>query len=415
MALVGAALSPALVVRGAEAHPMADPARFIFVIEKSERTRPLAAEVTQTLFDLVYRGANGHMPDGSVFEIWTFAEETAFRGFVPEMLTPTNRLKLASSAAAYLRGAPGRGQANVAKLVEHVRGASDLSSELTFILVTATETRLSGTSHDTEINRVFEANAENLRSLHRPFITTIRVQDRKIVGYSVSESAFSVTMPAMPDSLLTPEQRAQLLSEARLALAERERAAAPVKVEPAKNPNRNVADEDREGAIIIRGQPRKNPAPTAAPTGEAKPPAVAESTPVATPKPTDPPVVEAARPVDSESPKATEVESPASGTSSPAAAAIAPASSISPVTPPAHPEDARPDDGRAKTSVAASSNSVPVTALAVPAKTWFTAGGLFVAGLCFFVVAALLGWVLVRRARNTGGPSYITRSISDRR
>jgi hypothetical protein len=60
-------------------------------------------------------------------------------------------------------------------------------------------------------------------------------------------------------------------------------------------------------------------------------------------------------------------------------------------------------------------NLDPQTAVVVPTRTWLTAGGLFVAGLSFFVVAALLAWVLLRRARAAAGPSYITRSIEHRR
>jgi len=394
-ALVGALGASASRLHGAEFIPPTDPPRFLFIVEKSDATRALGLDLSQTMFDLVYRGANGHLPDGGVFEIWIFGEETVFRGFAPQMLTPNNRLPVASRASAYVRATKSGGPADVARLLEHVRGASELGMELTIILVTAPDTRVSGTPRDAEINGMFDLQAEAQRAAGRPFITSLRVQDAVLAASTVSDSPFTMTMPPMPPSKLTPEEREQRVADARQARLEREKAAAPpepVVVIPAPPPRRpDIPDEEREGAIILKGSPR-----TAEPPAETATKPTTEPTPSPAPVPADP-----APPAN-----ANGVTAP-----TPVEAAIAPAATLAATNSAPTPSTAM----ATPTPPASATNAVPQPAVAVPARTWLTAGGLFVAGLGFFVVAALLAWVLMRRARAAAGPSYITRSIENRR
>ena len=401
-------------LHAADPVPPEKPPRFLFIVEKSEATLTRGLDLPQTMFDLVYRGANGHLPDGGVFEIWLFGADTIFRGFPPQMLTPNNRLPLASRASAYVRQAKSGGPADVSKLVEHVRGASELGMELTIILVTAPETRLSGTPRDAEINGVLEANAEVQRAAGRPFITAIRVQDGAIAASTVNGSPFTMVMPPMPPSQLTEEEREQRLAAAQQARLEREKAAAPPEVAapaPVVIQRRNdIPDEEREGAIILKGNPRANQPPPVAAVESAPTDVAAVASPVpaeaaATPR-TDEPAAGAAKPpTPAVSPVATPPGAQATargGSQGPANGAAPESLAVDPGQPDAH-------------ALAGATNLVPQAAVAVPARTWFTAGGLFVAGLSFFVVAALLVWVLMRRARAAAGPSYITRSIEHRR
>jgi hypothetical protein len=354
------------------------------------------------MFDLVYRGANGHLPDGGVFEIWLFGEETIFRGFAPQMLTPNNRLPLASRASAYVRQATSGGPADVSKLVEHVRGASELGMELTIFLVTAPDTRLSGTPRDAEINGMLEANAEIQRAAGRPFITAIRVQDGVLAASTVNDSPFTMVAPAMPPSQLTQEERERRVAAAQQARLEREKPAAPPEVvapAPVVTQRRNdIPDDEREGAIILRGNPRADPPPTPSTTTAASP---------------------ATTPVPAETTTAPKADSPvtAAATPPPAAADPPPTAPVTtPVAAPAASPIATPAPGLPGGNAAVNpTNLVAQTAVTVPVRTWFTVGGLFVAGLGFFVVAALLAWVLMRRARAAAGPSYITRSIEQHR
>ncbi len=392
-------------LRAADSVPPGVPPRFLFIVEKSQATRAHGLDLPQTMFDLVYRGANGHLPDGGVFEIWLFGEETIFRGFPPQMLTPNNRLPLASRASAYVRQAKSGGPADISKLVEHVRSASELGMELTIILVTAPDTRLSGTPRDAEINGVFEANAELQRTAGRPFITAIRVQDGVIAASTVNDSPFTMVMPPMPLSQLTEEERERRLAIAQQARLAREKAAAPPAVAvptPVVIQRRtDIPDEEREGAIILKGNPRANqPPPPVAVTESAVTAVTAVATPVAaeatdTSKTGAPAANPVAPPLGAQAAAGGEAKGPTNG-----------AASQSPAVAPGQP---------VTNAAAGATNLIPQTAVTVPARSWFTAGGLFVAGLGFFVVAALLAWVLMRRARAAAGPSYITRSIEHRR
>ena len=417
-----------LPVRGADFVPPENPPRFVFIVEKSEATEALRLDLPQTVFDLVYRGANGHLPDGAVFEIWLFGAETILRGFQPQMLTPQNHLPLASRASGYVRAAKNGGKADVNKLVEHIRGAGEMGLELTIILVTAPDTRLNGTRSDAEINGVLDANAETQRTARRPFITSIRVQDGQLAAFVVSDSPFTMVIPPMPATQLSAEERETKIAEARKVRLEKEQAVAATvatPTPPATAPapvrrNRDIPDEEREGAIIIKGsatrppvvdQAAAQPALTAPPTSTAANPVEALAKPTAATEPaTTTPPPGSTTPAPTSQP----AEPPKTETTATTAAPLA--DPVVPATIAGTPAVTVTNPASAPTPVAAPlPNGLPQTAVTLPPKSWLTAGGLFIAGLSFFVVAALLAWVLMRRARAVSGPSYITRSIEERR
>ncbi len=419
------ALTPAWpVLRGAEFVPPPNPPRFLLIVEKSDATLAQGLDLPQTMFDIVYRGANGHLPDGGVFEIWVFGAETVFRGFPPEMLMPDNRLALASKASAYVRKTNSSGVADIAKLVDHVRGASELGMELTILLVTAVDTRLAGMARDAEINGVMDIHAEVQRAAGRPFITAIRIQDGVPVAAAVNESPFTMAVPPMPPSQLTPEERERRVAAARQARIEREKPApAPETVVAAPvtpRPRRDIPDEEREGAIILKGAAKPGPAtpPPVSAAVESNPTAASESSaspPQALSEPERPieNAQQATPPEAAALPGAKAFEAPAG---KPVAQRSEESVTEAPTVPPSV-DTPVPNAALAPVPVpdAGLTNPVPQVAVTVPVRTWLTAGGLFVAGLCFFVVAALLTWVLMRRARAASGPSFITRSINQRR
>jgi hypothetical protein len=236
-----------------------------------------------------------------------------------------------------------------------------------------------------------------------------------------------MAMPAMPPSRLSTEERERRLADAQKARLEREKpAVSPAIATAAPVPQRrlrDIPDEEREGAIIIKGNPRNNPPPTEPATAQAAT-AVSPANAIATPegasaasKPAaeatpEPPVGQPAAAVPTPETKASApVSNPAGKPTSANPGATAPvANEMVAVAPPA--AVTRP---ASTATLGELTNVVPQTAVTLPPETWMTAGGLFVAGLCFFVVAALLVWVLMRRARAASGPSYITRSIEERR
>jgi hypothetical protein len=473
--------------RAAEPAPPASPPRFLFIVEKSAATAALGLDLPQTLFDLVYRGANGHLPYGGVFEIWVFGEETIIRGFTPQMLLPNNRLQLARMASAYVRTASSGGEVAVGKMVEHLLGATEMAQELTVFLLTAPGTRLSGTPRDAELNLIFDTNAEAQRVAGRPFITAIRIQDGLLAATSVSDSPFTMTVPPMPPTRMTPQQREALIAETRRLREEREKPPVVPKAVPVAEPAPQLAERNlpeaepkavdtvkpetvvsEPAAGAVAAEPVIVAAGAATPPVATPPQVVAEAVapepatvPAREPDP-EPPVVSrpASAPVAVTAPLR-ELELPSrtttAGSDGPvilqfqeaAAIAVSPEKTpppevktvatpppvrevvaeprAEPVSQPAPVPAARPATTapeRPPTTLAPRPDSssageakdrAPSAIEAVSAPTWFTAGGLFVAGIFFFGVAVVLTWVLVRRARSATGPSYITRSIDDRR
>lgn len=444
---------PLISSPGAAFKPPQDPPRYLFIVEKSDHTQAARINLPQTMFDLVYHGANGNLPDGGVFEIWVFGEQTIYRGFEPEMLTPRSHLMLGSKASAYVKTANCGGPPDIVQMAEHMQGAGDLAIELTVVLVTAPETRLTGTKIDSEVNAIYEQKAAAQAEAGRPFITSIRFQDGKIVGWQISDSPFTMTMPPMPVSPLPIGERERIVAEARQAHFEKERAAAEAaKPKPApittKTARDDTPDDARDGAIILRGTPNKPPTEESTKPAEKKleetPAATAETSNTETKSETTKVAPVTPLPAaESNNDKTTVASTTETSTEKPVAKSdnqvdtkppsVETVSAPTPKPPAPEPVDqpVKESTNVEKSSTAASNppvavakaptpqkvsptNAPPQAATSLAPQTWFTVGGLFVAGLCFFVVAALLAWVLMRRTRSTSGPSYITRSIDDR-
>lgn len=419
--------------------PPANPSRYVIIAEKTEATLRYDDAIRQAVFDLVYQGAGSEMADGSVFEIWIYGEETSTRGFLPEMLRPDNHLLVAQRASAYVRGIPSLGEGDMPEFAQHVRNLAAVAFETTIFLISSPETRLDGTTVDEEINEIFAVHATRMAQEGKPFITTFRVQDGVVANHSVSESALAMALPPMPPSRVSASEKEKMIADARAALktAEEEKAKPEIeqlepvaeKTEP-KAIVRRIPDEEREGAIILRGNPKKKPvttetaaevagikeivepvdpepnATTQEETVAAATPAVATSTQEQTP-PADIPEVTENSPGAGDEVEVAEISSNLETPSTEEVAAGGvegtvemPAESV-PAIPIVQDAGPRPD--------------VDPKTFAVQPQTWLTAGGLLVAGLLFFVVAGLLIWIAIRRSRAAAGPSFITRSINDRK
>ncbi len=411
--------------------PPPNPPRYFIVVEKTAVAAPYDGAIRQAVFDLVYQGAGGEMADGSVIEIWTYGEDTATRGFAPEMLMPDNHLIVAQRASAYVRGVPSTGEGDMPQFAEHMRNLASVAFETTLFFVSSPETRLDGTTVDGEVNEILAVHAERMAEGRKPFITTFRVQDGALAGFSVSESALVPAVPPMPSSRVGAADKERMIADARAALkaaqdaknkpAVEEVKQAEVQVTEAKSQIdlRKIPDDEREGAIILRGKPKPTPAPVEPPaemiasTGEVKDvqtpltdlnalesiatTAVAEPARVKAPAKTAP-ASENSKPVADAPPKI-EVASTEHSTAEVISEEGMPAST--------NIAGSGADDVRPPT--------VPPAKFAVQPEAWFTAGGLLAAGLLFFVVAGVLIWISIRRARAAAGPSFITRSMNDRK
>ncbi len=420
--------------------PPANPPRYLIVVEKDANTVGYDDAIRQAVFDLVYQGGGGEMADGSVIEIWIVGEDTARRGFVPEMLRPDNHLFVAQKASAYLKQFPSQGQPDMPEFAEHIRNLASVAFETTIFFVSSPQTRLNGTTVDNEVNEILAVHAGRMAEARKPFITTFRIQDGILADYSVSDSALVPAVPPMPPSRVSALEKERMIAEARAALKavedEKQKAAieatrqAEVIVPEAKPPVdlRKIPDDEREGAIILRGKPRKpeevvqsSTAPSVEDTktsiDSTVPASVTTTTAAAT---VEKPVATTERvPVESEPVVTSATETvglPAQTTGADVLdAGTGARTNANAGTAAVVPGGASIASTNVAVSDAPDDASPPATNFAVQPQTWLTAGGLLVAGLAFFIVAGVLVWIAIRRARVAAGPSFITRSMNDRK
>ena len=390
--------------------PPANPKRYWIIAEKTTSAEPYKTAIRQAVFDLVYHGAGGEMTDGSVFEIWIYGADTKIRGFEPQMLLPDNHREVAMKASQYVNDAEVAGSGDMPQFAEHVRKMASVVFETTIFFVSAPTTRLNGTSVDSQVNKVFDVHGQRMSDEGRPFITTFRIQDGQLASYAISESARSLALPPMPESKVTPEERQQMIADARRKLDEEETArlekiaeAERKKLEAAEAEARRLAaierakpDEEREGAIILRGTPKTQ---NQTPPEETKP---VEPEPVIEEIVEEPPPVEPKPTPEPEPEPEPEVLKPDTVAEEPVQVAMNEVESAQ--------ETESVESTDVEESESADAESAEPIVAAEPAA-WFTAGGLVVVGLLFFGVAGVLVWIALRRTRSTSQASAITQSM----
>lgn len=436
--------------------PPAEPKRYWIIVEKTAAARPFESAIRQAVFDLVYKGAGGEMKDGSVFEIWIYGDDTEIRGFVPEMLMPDNRLNVAQKASRYVQQSPSTGSGEMSEFAEHVRNMAAVVFETTIFFVSAPTTRLEGTTVDGEVNAIFEVHARRMAEEGKPFITTFRIQDGKLADFSVSESALALAVPPMPPSRVSAAEREKMIADARAEIDAKEAArleaiAAETKAKmEAEEEARRLArlerekpDDERAGAIILRGTPKKESETTLKPVASEEPEPTLQLEPAATGQneiletPAPAPITQtpegvsdervvvmtegaSTEPVGKDDPQSSaDNTSPEelAGTRQDTEDAVA-GDSPDPVSNDTFAAGAGAGGGGASTnpaSVARPGEPVDPGTFAVQPQTWVTAGGLLIMGILFFVVAGILIWVAVRRTRSASGPSFITQSMQKKR
>jgi hypothetical protein len=54
--------------------------RFLFIIDASSGMKPMEMPLRETLFDLIYSGARGHMTNGDTYGVWLVSDrnDTSF-------------------------------------------------------------------------------------------------------------------------------------------------------------------------------------------------------------------------------------------------------------------------------------------------------------------------------------------------
>ena len=222
------------------------PGRFLFLVEKSEAAGRIDEAVRQTVFDLIYKGANGNMAFGSFFEIWTFNDTVTTRGFEAAQLLYETRLDVATKATLFLRALPNQGEANMTELTEVLRRVAAGNDQLTVFLITEGGVPISGTPVDQQLNDIYGVHYPNMRQSASPFITTLRLRDGGIAAYAVSADVATLAMPPMPERL-------PVASRPATPPPRRETPAAPTRREPVESII--ITGETRAAAATNRPSP----------------------------------------------------------------------------------------------------------------------------------------------------------------
>lgn len=216
----------------AVAQPSTSSNRFLFVVDTSAGMKPFDGALRETVFDLVYSGARGHMTNGDSFGIWTINEQND-TSFTLDVWKAKHSVESAARATWHVkeRGFKGRARldlafADAARVVQSVE-------DLTLILVSNGETPVSGTPFDAEINAKFLELAPQMKRAKGTLNTVLIAQDGVFVAWAVNSPEFLIEVPYVAPKPKKPKVELAAKTNAPLPVAATSQAAPPAKARAA--------------------------------------------------------------------------------------------------------------------------------------------------------------------------------------
>ena len=377
----------ALWTPAAESAPAGEGHRYLFLIDTATGMGRFKAAIEKTVQDLVSTGMNGEMQMGDAFAIWPYRDKVVSDAFAPETWVPPLKDQLTKGASDFVRQLKYEGTSLFyVALVESFRVVK-ASKSATILLISDGTEMLQGTPFDLYANKIYGDHAMQMRKEKKPFVTVLLAVDGKIIGCTVSFGGDTITLPPMPT-----EMRAQLLADRTAAARSAPPAKLATQTAPAPAPKAIVQNVPKK-AVSPKGSSPSTPPVERPPTPTPRPPMTVSATPIPAPPQSTQLPASPAPPVEAVKPAAP-APPPAPATPAPEVGAKISAGAVTVAEPPPQTE------GEPK-------KAAPATL----GQLLFEQHRLLLIGLGLLVVAALIGWTLIRGNRGPKRPSLISRSM----
>jgi hypothetical protein len=364
--------------------------RFLFVLDTSAAMKKKLPEMLAAVDQILGSSASGQLREGDTLGLWTFNQDV-YAKFPLQTWGRIGSGDISLLIHSFMQHQRFTNSINLDKTLREMFGVMSVSDIITVVLIYGGEEPIKGTPFDMQINRFLKANVKASKGKGVPAVVVLESKGGAAFDYAVSASPWPVEIPPIPQPP-PPEPK-----PAPPAVTETVKPPAPV----AKLPPLILS-----GPQSTRTAPPPVPAPPVPVVTAEKtvtPAPVVNSPPAAAPEPVSPP---SALP----EPAFTPVPPPTAATPAPeptAKISLAPsnetATPVSTSTVAVAPEPAAtPLPGPAPLAQAV----LPVTTRPV---------GYLIAGLVLAVVAIALIILMLKGSRQKGGPSFISRSISEKK
>lgn len=184
----------ALLAAPAWSAQKAEGKRFLFIIDTSAGMKPLDMPLRQTLFDLIYSGARGHMTNDDTYGVWLVGEKNN-TSFPMESWKEKFAVEIAAKAVSHTKDHGFKGQANLTLALADASHIVKNVGDLTVILISNGETSLLGTPFDDAINARFRELAPAMKTAKATVNTVLVAQGGKIVAWAANSPQFLLDVP----------------------------------------------------------------------------------------------------------------------------------------------------------------------------------------------------------------------------
>ena len=174
--------------------PKPEGKRFLFIVDTSAGMKPLDMPLRQTLFDLIYSGARGHMTNDDTYGLWLVGEKNN-TSFPMESWKEKFAVEIAAKAVSHAKDHGFKGQANLTLALADASRIVKNIGDLTVILISNGETPLLGTPFDDAINARFRELAPVMKAAKATINTALVAQDGKFVAWAANAPQFLLDIP----------------------------------------------------------------------------------------------------------------------------------------------------------------------------------------------------------------------------
>jgi hypothetical protein len=168
--------------------------RFLFIIDASSGMKPMEMPLRETLFDLIYSGARGHMTNGDTYGVWLVSDRND-TSFPMETWKEKFAVEIAAKAVSHLKDHGFKGRPNFMQAMVDVTRIVKNVEDLTVILVSNGGTPLVGTPFDEAINARQRELAPAMKAAKLTFNTALVAQDGKFVAWALNSPQFLLDIP----------------------------------------------------------------------------------------------------------------------------------------------------------------------------------------------------------------------------
>lgn len=191
--------------------PARDGARFLFIVDTSASMKSIDSGTRQTVFDLIFSGIDGYMRTGDTFGVWTYNDQIVAGRYPMKVWDAEDAVDQASNATLFVREQEYAGDNRIEELMMKLSGVSRAATNVNVLLITDGDTKMQGTPVDREINSVYTQRNKERKAAKKPFITTLIVENGRIVNGFVTlagEANYLPPRPAPAPAVVSPVTRA---------------------------------------------------------------------------------------------------------------------------------------------------------------------------------------------------------------